>query len=1514
MGKRDRNSSVNRYIRATLFVVVIVLGFVGASLNVANFVKSVGTYKSNENIRHYDGEFKDTQVSKVNRLVIDENVVIKNTEINGTIIIEKNSSVLFENVTIYGDIYMYARYSISPFLTIKDSSNVVMRKVTFVIKQRGAFIGLYNSSTLTIDYAYSILEGVGVVLTQSSYLNISNSACKFYVSGFNNSNIFVKNSTAMSIFACFNFCNIHITSNIQSQMTVYLFNNATAIIEDASCGGVISVTEYGYSNATILNSDLGTYSSITLYHNSVAKIIDSHVETITSEDLTSVNIYGSSSSNVITTYSSSRLYIDGGNYGTINLLWGTRPKPTSAPGPFGTLKNINANLVYTVSARILHIINSAISTLDYAYIYDGTYVTVDPITGVSTDHYYVNYQASGSTIDLPVALADTIVAVNLTTATINSQFINNVYTQYVQDLYMNAAGTTVVSVYTWWTENADINNLNPNTLNIFSYDSNIDVQSPTTSLSFCLYAKKGVINIAGGNLGGSITVNVTESNVSIDNVTGSLKSVDMSNTTTKIYLLSNFTFDDVTISCYLDVLGSVVNASNSQIYNASYEFVLYDGEFNITRGLITGFAGEIFSGIYNHGNTNITGYYFIRGFLLDNASLNITKTTLDPGKPNYDITGGYIESMIPEEFKKNASIVGILMANESNLYAYGMGPNTSKAIIAIVTILNSTVHIHGSNVTYIIADCDVYVNRSTVRNITATYATLDIYESTIEEMTLTYSNTTMNSSTVDKINLVMGDLVMDKCNITSELFTGDVVSFISNNTIFETNITAYDSNITEIVSLSIGKIHVENSYIKYLLYAFQHTEVVNSTIGILLNTSLVTSGPLLIDNTRIVSGNYENLLTLSGNNIISLIKMCISAKQDISGDTINITIVDSDIFGVVMSGGYLNIDNTNLTYVLTSTDKDVSIRKSKINATLLGSKPIILAMPNLILDDVVTISERLVMVFGDILITNSDLYEDTIVFSNSTANVTETSIYPFNKSTVIQALFSDITISDVSVAEVILYFSSLDIYSSTIMDPTQEESGIILSFNSTLYASNITADNVITKPVAMYWLYSYVLPLDIYTVKFVDALVENSTITNTYALFYLTDNYYGVTFDNGIVTGGYDLKTNYTNSNISTASPIVLFEINDYAKAEILSYTGSYTIRSLWISCLVDTNNPEITPLNDSYIEYEYGETLELCYMLDDKSPTNYTVYMNGSEIIKGTYERNFLLEINLSTYISGPGTYIFDVYAYDSNNNSANTTTTVRVYPSENPQINPLNASYVEYEYGLRYRLCYELIEQFPTRYIIMLNGTQVASDSYTSGEIICVELWNIISGPGYYILRVDAYDKVGNMDTEITEVRVFPAEPPEITESPEDTYNLSQGEIIVLNWSASDRTPDTYTIYINDEVNRTGTWTSGQRISLVFSQNIPGEYNITIVFKDKLGQEASSTVIINVRGIPPTTTTSPPITTTTTTTTTNATNTSTTPPAEVGPVIYAAIGMALIAVLVALILATRKKKQEKQ
>ena len=1454
-------------------------------------------------------------IIKNDRILINNDVVIKDTVLNGTIIIEKDSRVVFENVVFYGDIYLYSGYSISPFLTIKDNAEVFIKNATFIIKQKGAFIGVYNNSKLTIEKASNVMEGVTISLYQSTYLNITDSACTFYISAFNSSQIYLKNITASTNIAGFNLCNIYVTDAIQGQFTMYLFNNATATFDAANGGNVISITQYQYSNSTIKDSDLGSYSSLSLNQHSTATITNSHVQSITTEDTSVIRIYDSSS-NVINAYSSSNLLIDGGNYGSIYLWWGSRLKYTSAPGPKGILKNMNVNLVYTVSARILEIINSAITTLDYSNVHDGSYVSVDDTVGVNSSHWYVNYQSTGSTISLPILLSDTIVAVNLSTAIINSQAINRICTQNVENLSVYKTGSTIVSIHVWGS-NAYIQNIAPDTLSIFSYNGNVIIQNLSTSTAFSLHAKGTPIHLSDGNLGGTVSVNISESDVFINNtsfnsgevsfynLSGHMESVYLNDVATEIYLLSNFTFNNVTILKYLDVMGSVVNATDTKINNATYEFILRDGEFNIGKGLIMGFTGKIYSGIYNHGNTNITGYYFVRGIVLDNVTLNMTKTTLQPGKMYVDITGGYIESMLPEEIK-NISFVGILVANESTLYVYGLAPNASDTTLAILVVANSTASVANSNVTYLIADCSVYLNSSIVKNVTATYADIFIRGSTIEEMTLTYSNTTINSSSIDKINLVMGNLILYDCNVTSEINTGDVVAFVTNYSLFETNISIYDSNISTITSLSTGHLYIENTTAKYVLYAFQYVEIVNSTIDVLLNTSLVTAGPLIVNSNHIVYGNYENLLTLSGTNTIGLLEMCISARQDLMGETVNVTVTNSDIFGVVMSGGYLNIDNSNLIYVMTGTDKNISMKTTVINASVLSDKPIIMASYDLYMDNVNLIAERLIIGFSHTLIKDSTIYTDMLTIFNGTATISGTDIIPFNESTTVQAMFSDMTISDIYVSEFVLYFSSLDLFNSTISNTSRKESGIIMSFNSTLYAQNITADNIITKPVAVFWLYRYVAPAEIYTVKYVNAIVRDSTVTDLYALFYLTDNYYGVVFDNGTVTGDYDLKTNYTNSNISSASPIVLFEINDYAKAKILSYKNEYTIRSLWISCLTDTDPPEITALNDSIVEYEYGDDVKACYILDDVSPTNYTVSINGSEIMHDQYTPNYLLEVHLSAYISAPGTYIIEVQAHDSDLNSNSISTTVKVYPSENPEINLLNDTYIEYEYGAHLSVCFEIIEQFPSRYTVELNGTLIMNDSYTSGQTIKINLWEIIQAYGHYILHIEAYDKAGNVDTSDVEIEVFPAESPEITQKPEDTYNITQGESIVLSWTATDRSPDVYTIYINGEVNRTGKWTSGQKINLTFSTNTPGQYNITIVFTDKLGQKASHTVIINV--IETTTTTTTP-TTTGGTTTTSATITPT-----ALPITYISAGILVVALLAMLLFFMKKKKQESQ
>ncbi|MFW9993056.1 MAG: NosD domain-containing protein [Candidatus Odinarchaeota archaeon] len=67
-------------------------------------------------------------------------------------------------------------------------------------------------------------------------------------------------------------------------------------------------------------------------------------------------------------------------------------------------------------------------------------------------------------------------------------------------------------------------------------------------------------------------------------------------------------------------------------------------------------------------------------------------------------------------------------------------------------------------------------------------------------------------------------------------------------------------------------------------------------------------------------------------------------------------------------------------------------------------------------------------------------------------------------------------------------------------------------------------------------------------------------------------------------------------------------------------------------------------------------------------------------------------------------------------------------------------------------------------------------------------------------------------------------------------------------LVFSATDLFPDTYTLYLDDAVNQTGSWTSGTVVTVELDGFLPGDYNFTLVVRDTTGNEAKRTVLVTL------------------------------------------------------------------
>ena len=77
--------------------------------------------------------------------------------------------------------------------------------------------------------------------------------------------------------------------------------------------------------------------------------------------------------------------------------------------------------------------------------------------------------------------------------------------------------------------------------------------------------------------------------------------------------------------------------------------------------------------------------------------------------------------------------------------------------------------------------------------------------------------------------------------------------------------------------------------------------------------------------------------------------------------------------------------------------------------------------------------------------------------------------------------------------------------------------------------------------------------------------------------------------------------------------------------------------------------------------------------------------------------------------------------------------------------------------------------------------------------------------------------------------------------------SYVISLDSFIVLNWSASDRTPWNYTILVNGMPQESGLWFN-ENISYVFYPSDLGDTNITLIVSDIFGNVANHSVLVHV------------------------------------------------------------------
>ncbi|MHA2364251.1 MAG: Heimdall-CTERM domain-containing surface protein [Candidatus Hodarchaeales archaeon] len=323
-------------------------------------------------------------------------------------------------------------------------------------------------------------------------------------------------------------------------------------------------------------------------------------------------------------------------------------------------------------------------------------------------------------------------------------------------------------------------------------------------------------------------------------------------------------------------------------------------------------------------------------------------------------------------------------------------------------------------------------------------------------------------------------------------------------------------------------------------------------------------------------------------------------------------------------------------------------------------------------------------------------------------------------------------------------------------------------------------------------------------------------------------------------------------ANGSWVSGNVIIQLVDDLLIGVYNYTiiiSDYDGFTVFDTVIVTVTAPEppvfVSTPND--LTLGAGTTgTSLSWVVTDSNPATYELFINSVLNESGTWNSGIAISYSLDGLT--PGTYNFTLIV--TNNYNLNGIDSVIVTITSQPSINsPQDISYVEGDTG--FSISWIAIDNNPSTYSIQLNGNEIASGSWVSGNTFIQSVDGLSTGVYNYTIIVSDEDGFNEFDSVI--VTVTAPESPVFTTTPFDLTFVAGTTGYSLSWVATDRNASTYEIMRDSVTIESGTWESGTAISMSLDELAPGIYNFTLVVTNDYGLILSDSVLVTI--------TSPPI-----------------------------------------------------
>ncbi len=269
-------------------------------------------------------------------------------------------------------------------------------------------------------------------------------------------------------------------------------------------------------------------------------------------------------------------------------------------------------------------------------------------------------------------------------------------------------------------------------------------------------------------------------------------------------------------------------------------------------------------------------------------------------------------------------------------------------------------------------------------------------------------------------------------------------------------------------------------------------------------------------------------------------------------------------------------------------------------------------------------------------------------------------------------------------------------------------------------------------------------------------------------------------------------------------------------------------------------------PIMNELMDVWYAEGTtgnEISWSPYDNYLKDYTVTIGGvlweQDAVPGIV--NPTITVNIDGLAYGVHTLVMTVTDIDLN--SVSDTIIINVFDDTPPIIN--NPPSFEIFLGVTgNEIVWEADDLHPGNYVAMMDGSEYATGSWTSGEVpLNIDGLSV----GVHHFTMIAYDLDGNSVSDSVSILVINDATGPSIDSPEDIVFVVESTGNRIIWTPTDDYPDSFEIEFNETIMVSGDW-SGGRIIFELDNLAVGDYNFTVTVFDGGEQSATDTVAVQV------------------------------------------------------------------